>query len=40
MSKVLGHSSAAITADVYRIVKWDEVRAEHQESGALAESQA
>jgi site-specific recombinase XerD len=30
ISKILGHSSVAITADVYRTVKQEEIREEHQ----------
>ena len=37
MSKILGHSSVAITADVYRTVKQDEIKAEHQRFGPLGE---
>jgi len=35
VSKILGHSSVAITADVYRTVKQDEIKAEHQRFGPL-----
>jgi site-specific recombinase XerD len=35
ISKILGHSSVAITADVYRTVKQDEIQAEHEKFGPL-----
>jgi site-specific recombinase XerD len=37
ISKILGHSSVAITADVYRTVKQDEIGEEHQGFGPLAQ---
>jgi len=36
ISKILGHSSVAITADVYRTVKQDEIREEHQKYSPLS----
>jgi len=36
ISKILGHSSVAITADVYRTVKQDEIQAEHTKFSPLA----
>jgi len=39
VSKILGHSSVAITADVYRTVKQDEIREEHGRFGPLGGSQ-
>jgi site-specific recombinase XerD len=36
ISKILGHSSVAITADVYRTVKQDEIREEHQRYSPLS----
>jgi len=36
ISKILGHSSVAITADVYRTVKQEEIREEHQRFSPLA----
>jgi site-specific recombinase XerD len=37
VSRILGHSSVAITADVYRTVKQDEVREEHKKYSPLAD---
>ena len=37
VSKILGHSSVAITADVYRTVKQEEIQAEHKKYSPLAE---
>jgi len=34
--QIPGHSSAAIAADVYRTVKQDEIKAEHQRFGPLS----
>ncbi len=34
--QIAGPSSVAITADVYRTVKQDEIRAEHERFGPLA----
>jgi site-specific recombinase XerD len=36
ISKILGHSSVGITADVYRTVKQDEIQAEHRKYSPLA----
>ena len=36
ISKILGHSSVAITADVYRTVKQDEIQEEHRKYSPLA----
>ena len=37
VSKILGHSSVAITADAYRTVKQDEIKAEHGRFGPLSQ---
>ena len=37
VSKILGHSSVAITADVYRTVKHDEIKVEHEKYSPLAD---
>jgi integrase/recombinase XerD len=37
VSRILGHSSVAITADVYRTVKQDEIQAEHRKYSPLAD---
>jgi site-specific recombinase XerD len=39
ISKILGHSSVAITADVYRHVKQDEIQQEHAKYSPLANTQ-
>ena len=39
ISKILGHSSIAITADVYRTVRQEEVREEHKRFSPLAQNQ-
>ena len=39
ISKILGHSSIAITADVYRTVRQEEIKAEHQRFSPLANSE-
>ncbi|GAI54939.1 unnamed protein product, partial [marine sediment metagenome] len=36
ISKILGHASVGITADVYRTVKQDEIQAEHRKYSPLA----
>ncbi|MFC1987929.1 tyrosine-type recombinase/integrase [Chloroflexota bacterium] len=36
ISKILGHSSIAITADVYRTIRQDEIRDEHQKFSPLS----
>jgi integrase/recombinase XerD len=36
VSKILGHASVGITADVYRTVKQDEIQAEHKKYSPLA----
>jgi integrase/recombinase XerD len=38
VSRILGHSSVAITADVYRTVKQDEIQTEHRKYSPLASS--
>ena len=37
ISKILGHSSIAITADVYRTVKQDEIQQEHDRFSPVAD---
>ena len=39
VSKILGHASIGITADVYRTVKQDEVQAEHAKYSPLADKE-
>lgn len=37
ISRILGHSSVGITADIYRTVRFDEVQAEHKKYSPLAD---
>jgi len=36
ISRILGHASVGITGDVYRTVKQDEIRDEHQKFSPLS----